>query len=331
MLQEQIYSQAIETIKARRRAAQEQQDARTDQIRREIPETAELDRQLRSACMEIARTMGSAQCAQQLRAIEQHTREADAMLRSLLTAHGYPADYLDVHYTCTLCNDTGFTGGKPCICLEREIGRIGTEQMNLRSQLALSSFDTFSMQYYKGLPADQFQAMEQNFQICKSSASAFSPSESGNLLMIGNTGLGKTHLSLAIANAVLQRGFSVLYDSVGSLLHTLEQEQFRKAANAQGDTLSVALDADLLILDDFGTEFDTAFSRAMISTLLNCRINAGKPMIINTNLTHNDIQERYGDRILSRLLFASRILHFYGRDIRIQKRVRKSGSQEAKT
>ena len=76
MLQEQIYSQAIETIKARRRAAQEQQDARTDQIRREIPETAELDRQLRSACMEIARTMGSAQCAQQLRAIEQHTREA---------------------------------------------------------------------------------------------------------------------------------------------------------------------------------------------------------------------------------------------------------------
>ena len=324
MMQEQIYAQAIETIKARRRAAQEQQEARTDKIRQEIPETAELERQLRSACMSIAGAMGSADCAGKLRAIEQHTREADAMLRKLLAAHGYPADYLDVHYTCPECCDTGFVGGKPCICLERETGRISAEQMNRHSRLALSSFETFSLHYYSSLPEEQYLAMEQNLQFCKQYAADFSPSSCGNVLMIGNTGLGKTHLSLSVASVLLQNGYSVIYDSVGDLLHKLEQEHFgRKDGD---DTLDTLLECDLLILDDFGTEFDTSFTRSMIYTIINSRINSGKPMIINTNLTPNEIKERYGDRILSRLLFASKILHFYGSDIRLQKCIQQNRS-----
>ena len=329
MMQEQIYSQAIDTIKVRRRAAQEQQEARSARIRQEIPETAELERQLRSVCMEIARTLGSGQCAGQIRAIEQHSLEADAMLRQLLAAHGYPEDYLDMHYTCPRCSDTGFADGKPCRCLEREIGRISAEELNSHSRLALSSFDSFSMHYYDNLPAEQYQAMEQNLQFCRQYAADFSAEEHGNILMLGNTGLGKTHLSLAAASVLLQNGFSVIYDSAGSMLHRLEQEHFGKREGS--DTLDLLLECDLLILDDFGTEFDTSFTRSMIYTIINSRINAGKPMIINTNLTSNEIKERYGDRILSRLLFASKILHFYGKDIRIQKRAQQNRSQEART
>ena len=111
----------------------------------------------------------------------------------------------------------------------------------------------------------------------------------------------------------------MIYDSVINLLHTLEQEQFRKGKEI-GDTLPSLLECDLLILDDFGAEFDTAFTRSMLYTIINSRVNARKPMIINTNLTHQEVRERYGDRILSRLISSSQILPFYGKDIRLRKK-----------
>lgn len=318
-MQEQIYAEAIERIKARRQRAQREQEQRTDRIREELPETAELDRQLRAFCLSVARSFGTGDNSKKLRQIEQQTREADAMLRQILSAHGYPADYLDLHYTCEKCNDTGFSGGRPCTCLEQEIGRIGVEQLNARSRLSLSSFADFSLSYYTDLPAEQYHAMEQNLAACREYAARFSTASSGNLLMVGGTGLGKTHLSLAIANVLLQKGFTVIYDSLSNLLHQLEQEQFGRGRGGESDTLSALLECDLLILDDVGAEFDTSFSRSMIYTILNSRINARRPMVVNTNLTHSEVKEKYGDRILSRLLFGARVLPFYGKDIRLQK------------
>lgn len=320
MRQEQIYEQALERIRARRRAAQQQQELRTEQIRTEIPETAELDKQLRSFCLSMARvlTTDRGDHTARLQALERHTREADAMLRQILQAHGYPADYLDVHYTCTQCSDTGFAGGRPCTCLEQEIGKIRAEQLNTRSRLAVSSFAEFSLSYYSTLPPEQYRAMEQNLRQCVEYAEQFSPDTAGNLLMFGGTGLGKTHLSLAVANVLLQKGYSIIYDSVTALMHILEQEHFGRG-RADEDTLTALLECDLLILDDFGAEFDTSFTRSMIYTILNSRMNARKPLIVNTNLSNTEMQEKYGDRILSRLLSGARMLPFYGRDIRLQK------------
>ena len=319
MTQEEIYTEAIGQIQARRRNAERTQELRIVQIQREIPETAELDRQLRTACLDITHALGRPDNQARLAAIERHCKEADAMLRQLLTAHGYPEDYLDLHYSCSLCDDTGFVGGKPCQCLEQEIGRVGTEALNARSQLSLSRFSDFSLSYYADLPTDQYYTMQQNFAACQQYAAAFSAETADNLYLCGGTGLGKTHLSLAIANEVLKKGYNVIYDSAINLMHTLDQEQFRRTKESS-DSLPALLECDLLILDDFGTEFDTAFSRSMLYTIINSRINARKPMIINTNLTHQEVKDRYGDRILSRLLSSSRILPFYGKDIRVHRK-----------
>ena len=143
------------------------------------------------------------------------------------------------------------------------------------------------------------------------------------MFLWGGTGLGKTHLSLAIANEVLQKGYSVIYDSAINLMHTLDQEQFRRTKESS-DTLPSLLECDLLILDDFGTEFDTAFSRSMMYTIINSRVNARKPMIINTNLTPTEMKARYGDRIASRLSSSSQILPFYGEDIRMKMKIENS-------
>lgn len=319
MTQEDLYAQAIGHIQDRRRSAERQQAIRTEQIHDEIPETAELDRQLRSACLDIVDVLGKPDSQKRLAEIERHCQEADAMLRKILTAYGYPEDYLDLQYTCKECDDTGFVGGKPCKCLEHEIGRIGAEELNAHSQLALSRFEDFSLSYYSELPSEQYYSMQQALAVCRRYAAEFSPESAGNLLLRGGTGLGKTHLSLAVANELLQKGYNVIYDSTINLMHTLEQEQFRKTKEFS-DTLPSLLECDLLILDDFGTEFDTTFTRSMMYSIINSRVNARKPMIVNTNLTHQEVQERYGDRILSRLISSSQILPFFGKDIRLQKK-----------
>lgn len=318
MQNEQIISEAISRIEQRRQSARLEQERRMLEIRDKIPETAEIQKQLRHVCMAVFQAASEDDRQARIAAIRKKTEEAETMLRQILTANGYPADYLDVHYTCSLCNDSGFTGGKRCTCLEREIGAVAAERLNSNSQLALCSFESFSLEYYRDLPHEQFATMENIFRKCRQYAEDFSPLTAPSLLMMGATGLGKTHLSLAIANVLLHRGHSVIYDSVGSLMHILEQEHFGRSQQ-NGDTLDTILHCDLLILDDFGTEFDTAFTRSAIYTILNGRMNAGLPVIISTNLSPEEIISVYGERIASRLFSAS-VMRFQGRDIRLRRK-----------
>ena len=326
MYQREVYEAAEARIQARRLAAKAEQERRTEQIHREIPETVELDRHLHGACLAILRAAASGHDAEAIAArvhmIEQRCNDAQTMLRQILRAHGYPEDYLALHYSCKLCSDTGFVGGEPCECLKREIGRVGAERMNAQSQLSLCSFETFSLHYYRNLPEEQYRAMQAIYRTCYDYAEHFSTESSQSIFMIGPTGVGKTHLSLSIANVLLKRGFGVIYDSMGALMMRLDHEKFR-STEGSGDTLSALLDCDLLILDDFGTEFDSKFSRSMVYTLVNTRLNSGKPMIVNTNISREQIRERYSDRVLSRLI-SSINLQFHGKDIRYQKQIEKS-------
>ena len=140
--------------------------------------------------------------------------------------------------------------------------------------------------------------------------------------MFGKTGLGKTHLSLSIANEVLKKGYNVLYDSAMNYLNQIEKEHFGRDISGK-DTLSVLLTADLLILDDFGTEFEKSFYVSVIYNIINTRLNRGLPTIISTNLYHEEILEKYGERIFSRLFTVYKSMEFVGTDIRLIKR--KSG------
>ncbi len=324
MYQREIYAEAIARIEKRRVDARVTQERHSDEIRTKIPESVELENQLRQTCFSVLesaqthREQSEAERKKRIAEIQKNAESADKMLCSLLTANGYPADYLTVKYHCEDCCDSGFINGKPCECLKREIAVVGAEKINEKTSLSLSSFDTFSLDYYRELPPDQFAAMQKILAQCKDYAAQFS-SHAPSLLLIGQTGLGKTHLSLAIANVVLQNGFNVIYDTASALLSRIEAEKFAKSPELQtADTMGMLLDCDLLIFDDFGTEFDTAFTQSAIYSLFNGRLSAGKPMIINTNLGLMELQNRYGDRIVSRLISSCKTMQFYGSDIRIQ-------------
>lgn len=319
MNKQKRYALAAERIAARRRDAEMEQEQRTMEIYRQLPETIEIDRCLRDACLNLLQPAENAEDkAARMLMIQRRTEEARRMMESVLEAHGFPADYLDIHYTCTHCNDTGLCGGTRCSCFIEELGRIGAEELSSHVSLSQYGFDRFSMVYYRDLPAEDYRKMQRIFDFCKEYADGFCAA-STSILMCGKTGLGKTHLSLSIVDVVLQKGFSVIYDSAGRLLHRVEQEHFGRATAGESDTLSQLLQCDLLVLDDFGTEFSTSFTRSAIYTIINERLNARKPMIINTNLTLEEIQKGYGDRIVSRLFASCKWLDFIGSDIRLRK------------
>ena len=71
-----------------------------------------------------------------------------------------------------------------------------------------------------------------------------------------------------------------------------------------------------MILDDLGTEFRTQFTTAAVYNLVNTRLMAGRPTIISTNLSTEEMEQYYTRRFVSRVNSSYTRLPFYGRDIR---------------
>lgn len=319
--------QARAEISARRNHARTVNDERFQEINARIPEIAEINRQLfqtSRTVMEIIRSGENVD--ERIQKLRTQNQQAQLLVRHLLTSHGYPENYLDIAYTCPRCSDTGYYQGTYCSCLTSLTAKIAAQELNRSAQVNLCSFDTFQLSYYQGHKtesgADCLRAMEIIYHFCKEYAAHFTK-ESPSILMYGNTGLGKTHLSLSIASAVLEKGYSVLYDSVINFLRQIENEHFGRD-DSGNDTLSLLLSCDLLILDDLGTEFDTPFYQSAIYNIINTRMNRCLPTIISTNMDFNGISHKYDERITSRIFATYVNHHFVGYDVRILKAQQKS-------
>ena len=193
--------------------------------------------------------------------------------------------------------------------------------MDLGSQ----GFENFNFDYYSSVPDSDLGVsprtnMERVYDICQDYAHEFSP-KSGNLLLTGGTGLGKTFLSASIARVVSASGHSVVYDTAGHIFARFEAQKFGRDDGENADTaVSRALGCDLLILDDLGTELMTSFVHSAMYQIVNTRLITGKKTVISTNLSPDELGRRYGAPVLSRLQGEYQMLLFFGEDIRRQKR-----------
>ena len=137
--------------------------------------------------------------------------------------------------------------------------------------------------------------MEKLLHYCENYAKKFS-SKSPNLLFMGHTGLGKTHLALAIADAVLGGGHDVLYTSAAALAARLGREHFD--FDSGDEWLNACQEADLLILDDLGTEYITPLTISVLYELINTRMLTERPTIYTTNITDQSVfVARYTEKV----------------------------------
>ena len=186
------------------------------------------------------------------------------------------------------------------------------------------NFGKFNLGYYStrmdpNMKDSPRENMEDNLYECKKYAKEFGES-SPNLLMYGSTGLGKTFLSTCIADAVSARGFSVAYDTAINIIAAYETIKFGTGDGAAAAERAARYErADLLIIDDMGTEMGTAFTVSALYNLINNRLMAHRPMIVNTNLLPDELKKRYSPAVASRLLGEFKQLRFFGDDIRMLK------------
>ena len=303
--------------------AQDEADARRREIHTALPAVAEIDAELRLTGLSI---MAAAVEASNVEARIAEVRERNGALRArravLMAAAGYPADYTDSHYECALCNDSGFVDLKMCACMRRRIIEETYAASGISTLLRTQTFDNFDLGYYAD-DAAAHRRMTQILALMKRFAENFRPGESESIVLFGGTGLGKTHLSSAVASTVIEGGHDVCYVSAVSLLADFEFNRFgnRSAGASAEDGVDTDryYDCDLLIIDDLGTEFTTPFAVSCLYNLLNTRQNKGLPTIISTNLTIEEFEKRYNRQIASRLRGSYVRVPFLGEDIRVLK------------
>ena len=300
---------------------------RQQQLFAREPELADIDRRLRGTMSQIiTRALQRGQDpVPAIHAIRDENLALQRRRGELLTALGYPADYLEEKPRCARCGDAGFLpDGSMCACLRSYYAREQIAELSHMLDIGSQSFDTFRLDYYStdrgGLPRSPREAAQRNLEICQSFARDFRPGKQ-NLLLFGAPGLGKTFLSACIARVVSEDGFSVVYDTAGHIFSQFEAAKFRRDdVDEPDESVERCMACDLLILDDLGSELVTQFTQSALYELVNSRLVGEKHTVISTNLTLEEAARRYPPQIASRLEGEYHALHFFGDDIRLLKK-----------
>ena len=236
--------------------------------------------------------------------LPERMEKVSAEIRALLKKKGYPEDYLAPVYTCPLCRDTGFVGEtvrERCSCVMKRY------QAALRRTVGLAengaeTFETYDERLFSdemlpdgSMTERQGMAMIRNG--CEKWADNFPRQYPRDLVLSGKSGVGKTFLLHAIAQRLIQRGHNVLLLSAYSFLETARRSYF-------GDDggLEDLIEAEALMLDDLGSEpLMQNVTIEQLFNLINERQRRNRATAISTNLTKEELKNRYTERIASRL------------------------------
>lgn len=312
-------AEARDTLANRRQYALTLVQIRKEALYAQEPGLAQLDYQTTQAGTQAALAILEKDASQQLSILREQLASIEKKRQMILKDLGLPSDYLVPPFTCPQCQDTGFQTGKRCICFLQLVHQLEGHRL---PQDDLYSFSTFDLSYY---PDGQIrQSMSNILNKLYEYASNFDP-QGKSLLLLGKTGLGKTHLSLAIGKKISAVGYWVEYTSAQAMMDRFERVRFDRDPSQQDQEFtSAALRCDLLILDDLGAEFITSFSQSVLYHVLNERLLSQRAILVSSNLDPSQLSATYTQRITSRLLCDCMTYKFLGKDIRLEKRKRLS-------
>ena len=298
-------------------------ESRKEEVRKNVPEIEAIEREIGKLCIKV-----SINALQDIPNREEHLRSLRESITSLrmrkselLVANNYPIDYLDLHYSCSKCKDTGFIGLEKCTCYKHKLNKLYYKNSDLFNVSERHNFTNFKMEYYstKNEGPEKYSPRENMKNIvsgCLKFISNFSSTEE-NILFYGNSGTGKTFLSHCIAKELVDNGYFVVYKTAEDLIKNLRDVRFNNNSTLEDHLIN----CDLLIIDDLGTEISSEFSKAELFNLLNTKLLKNKKMLISTNYSLDELLSLYSERITSRLFGNFTLYKFYGKDIRLQKKL----------
>jgi len=317
------YQAIIREYEKRQKASREEMDIRYAQVCEKLPSYPSLEQKIVALSIESGKKLLTGD----IETLDEYKEELERLTREkkqLLESAKFPGNYLESIYICTDCQDTGYAEGQKCHCFKNATISLLYQQSNLKEILQRENFDTFSFDYYSTEYIDSKSNLnakelaEDAVFRCKSFIENFDQSFQ-NIYIYGNIGVGKTFLLNCIARELLLREHSVLYFSASDFLDILVTSAFNKHDEVANHLRELIFGCDCLIIDDLGTEYTNAAIDSQFFTCVNERLLQKKAVIISSNLSLPHLNEKYEERITSRISGHYQILRLIGEDIRIQK------------
>lgn len=325
MLKNIQYNKILREYDSRQLKNKHDLDLRTEEAYKRIPELKTIDQTIVSNSISQAKLLLSGNDSA-LETLKDNILDLSMKKVELLLENGFPRDYLMPSYQCEDCKDTGYIGTEKCHCFKQAIVDLIYSQSNIKSAIERENFNSFNFDYYSKDYIDNstkmtpYQNAQKVVSQCKSFIKDFDNSYK-NILLYGNTGLGKTFLLNCIAGSLLETSHTVIYLTAFQLFDLLEKNTFGTDSDKYGqeNQLDYILDCDLLIIDDLGTELSNAFVNSRLYLCINERHLRQKSTIISTNFTLDYLSTNYSERIYSRFMSDYMILKLVGDDIRFKK------------
>ena len=319
-----------------------------------LPELEKIDSMIAFAGIEINKLIlkGQKPSDQAVKELDEKIRQLKEKKYHLLDSAGLPQNYLDIRYRCSMCKDTGFIdyAYKPaerCSCYKQLYISLLYESSNLKLA-KFENFSNFDDTFYpdiidekkygiKKSPRSHIMGIKEK---CIKFIENFESPEEKNLYFCGPTGVGKTFMANCIANELIERCHTVLYLSAPQLFdliaaHKVNIFKFEDYDEAPYKNL---FDVELLIIDDLGTESQSASRYSELLNILNTRQvnNFTRPCktIVSTNISPENLFKDYTERVESRIIGTFALYKFAGEDIRKLKKLRnaaKASSNDTST
>ncbi|HBP24261.1 MAG TPA: DNA replication protein DnaC [Oribacterium sp.] len=316
------YNQIMHVYDVRRMRDAAELEARKKDAYEKLPALKTLEASVRTEAAKTLQLMREGR-KEELQHLKARIAEIGEEKRALLRAQGLPEDYLEPQYTCRDCKDTGFIHGEKCHCFKEMQMRFIYQQSHLDTIVRTQNFHYFDLQRFDDtIPVDgaggrtnrQYMAEVRNMLY---RWTQHFDAQHGNVILMGNPGTGKTFLINCVAKALMDSYHSVIYLTSTDLFESFSKAMRHMDAE-QEETEEAIMNCDLLVIDDLGTEMNNSYTTSRLFYVLNQRMVLHKSVMISTNLNFRAMQDRYSDRIVSRIMAGYEIIPLYGVDQRLR-------------
>lgn len=316
---------------------QDELDERIERIYKDYPDIKSVSDEIKRNGLEMTKlvvmnlSMDNQNSSYEDKLKELEIREERLILikKNLLIKHNIDPKVFELDFDCKKCKDTGFLqNGKKCNCLNQRLIEDAYKNSNMTTLIEKQNFDTFNIDIFPDEEVENVNvrnSMNKIMQEVYNYSTSFpnvsslsSQSNKDNIIFIGDAGLGKTFLCSCIAREVLNKGYTVVYQTAFNLLENIEKYKFRNEdfSRMTIDNYNRIFSCDLLIIDDLGTEMQNSFTVSEIFNVINSRIINNKKTIISTNMGFKELKNIYTDRVISRILGHYKYYTIIGRDLR---------------